>query len=110
MKVLVTGHQVYIGCVMLPLHLEAGHEVVGLDAGLHEACSFGDRRREVAGVRLDIRDVGLRHLELCETYGRFDLTADQLLGGRYARLAEIKRLQGEARLDDQLSRVGVGDG
>jgi nucleoside-diphosphate-sugar epimerase len=63
MKVLVTGHQGYIGSVMVPMLLEAGHEVVGLDAGLYEACSFGDRRREVAGLRLDIRDVGPRHLE-----------------------------------------------
>jgi nucleoside-diphosphate-sugar epimerase len=62
MKVLVTGHQGYIGSVMVPLLLEAGHEVVGLDTGLYEACSFGDRRREVAGVRLDIRDVEPRHL------------------------------------------------
>jgi nucleoside-diphosphate-sugar epimerase len=63
MKVLVTGHQGYIGSVMVPLLLETGHEVVGLDTGLYEACSFGDRRHEMAGVRLDIRDVEPRHLD-----------------------------------------------
>jgi nucleoside-diphosphate-sugar epimerase len=48
---------------MVPLLLEAGHEVVGLDTGLYEACGFGDGRREVASVRLDLRDVEPRHLE-----------------------------------------------
>jgi nucleoside-diphosphate-sugar epimerase len=63
MKVLVTGHHGYIGCVMVPLLLETGHEVVGLDTGLYEACGFGEGRREVASVRLDLRDVEPRHLE-----------------------------------------------
>jgi nucleoside-diphosphate-sugar epimerase len=63
MKVLVTGHHGYIGSVMVPLLLETGHELVGLDTGLYEACGFGEGRREVAGVRLDLRDVEPRHLE-----------------------------------------------
>jgi nucleoside-diphosphate-sugar epimerase len=63
MKVLVTGHHGYIGSVMVPLLLETGHEVVGLDTGLYEACGFGEGRREVASVRLDLRDVEPRHLE-----------------------------------------------
>lgn len=41
MRVLVTGHDGYIGAVMTPLLLEAGHEVVGLDSGLFEECVFG---------------------------------------------------------------------
>jgi nucleoside-diphosphate-sugar epimerase len=63
MKVLVTGHHGYIGSVMVPLLLETGHEVVGLDTDLYEACGFGEGRREVASVRLDLRDVEPRHLE-----------------------------------------------
>ena len=31
MKVLVTGHHGYIGSVLAPMLLDAGHEVVGLD-------------------------------------------------------------------------------
>ena len=80
MKVLVTGHQGYIGSVMVPMLLEAGHEVVGLDAGLYEACSFADRRREVAGVRLDIRDVGLRHLEDVEAVVHLAALSNDPLG------------------------------
>ena len=34
MKVLVTGSEGYIGCVLVPMLHAAGHEVVGLDSGL----------------------------------------------------------------------------
>jgi nucleoside-diphosphate-sugar epimerase len=34
MKVLVTGHDGYIGAVMTPLLAVVGHAVVGLDTGL----------------------------------------------------------------------------
>ena len=30
MRVVVTGHQGYIGTVMVPMLLKAGHEVIGL--------------------------------------------------------------------------------
>jgi nucleoside-diphosphate-sugar epimerase len=112
MKVLVTGHQGYIGSVMVPLLLEAGHEVVGLDTGLYEACSFGDRRHEVAGIRLDIRDVEPHHLEGFEAVVHLAVLSNDPLGDHDPQLAlaEIKRLQGEARLDDQLRRTGGGDG
>ncbi len=62
MKVLVTGHDGYIGCVLTPLLQEAGHEVVGLDSGLYAECRFGDVP-QVEALGLDVRDVGPQHLE-----------------------------------------------
>src|SRR5918996_366358 len=41
MRVLVTGHNGYIGCVLVPLLQRAGHDVVGLDSYLYESCTFG---------------------------------------------------------------------
>ena len=35
MRVLVTGHLGYIGTVLTPMLLAAGHDVVGLDADLY---------------------------------------------------------------------------
>jgi nucleoside-diphosphate-sugar epimerase len=86
MKVLVTGHQGYIGSVMVPLLLEAGHDVAGLDTGLYEACSFGDRRHEVAGIRLDIRDVEPRHLEGVEVVVHLAALSNDPLGDLDAQL------------------------
>ena len=42
MRVLVTGHLGYIGTVLTPMLLDAGHEVVGLDSDLYERCTFGE--------------------------------------------------------------------
>ena len=42
MRVLVTGHNGYIGSVMTPLLEQAGHEVVGLDFDLFAACTFSE--------------------------------------------------------------------
>jgi nucleoside-diphosphate-sugar epimerase len=57
MRVLITGHQGYIGTVMAPLLADAGHEVVGLDSDLFEQCTFGEAPREFPSIRKDLRDV-----------------------------------------------------
>lgn len=67
MRVLVTGHDGYIGPMLVGLLLDAGHEVVGLDAFLFEGCAFdagaqGDGR-EVPAIRGDVRDVAPADLE-----------------------------------------------
>jgi len=36
MKVLVTGHNGYIGTALAPMFLAAGHEIVGLDTAFAE--------------------------------------------------------------------------
>ncbi|HUJ09602.1 MAG TPA: SDR family oxidoreductase [Verrucomicrobiae bacterium] len=57
MRVLVTGHKGYIGTVMVPMLLDAGHEVVGMDSDLFEACTFGKNGiRKIRDMRKDIRD------------------------------------------------------
>lgn len=57
MRVLLTGHHGYIGSVLLPLLLDAGHEVVGLDSFLYEGCDFGgDPEPDVPVIRKDVRD------------------------------------------------------
>lgn len=57
MKVLVTGHEGYIGCVLVPLFQEAGHDVVGLDNGLFRGCDFDEPVLDCPTVDIDIRDV-----------------------------------------------------
>jgi nucleoside-diphosphate-sugar epimerase len=57
-RVLVAGDRGYIGAVLVPFLLEAGHDVDGLDIGLYEGCDFG-APPEGIGMRppRDIRDV-----------------------------------------------------
>ena len=63
MRVLVTGHKGYIGTVMVPMLLQAGHTVVGLDSDLFEQCSFCPGILDVQELRVDLRDVQARSLE-----------------------------------------------
>ena len=62
MRILVTGHDGYIGAVLVPLLLSAGHQVTGLDSFLFRGCDFGPEPLPVDVVELDIRDVERQHL------------------------------------------------
>src|SRR5262245_2669736 len=57
MRVVVTGHNGYIGSVLVPFLQKAGHEVVGLDTYLYEECTFGREIPDVPSIRMDLRDV-----------------------------------------------------
>lgn len=63
MRVLVTGHDGYIGTVLTPLFRAAGHEVVGLDSGLFSNCVFGQEGPATPALHKDIRDVEARDLD-----------------------------------------------
>ena len=57
MRVLVTGHKGYIGSVMVPMLLAAGHEVVGLDSDIFKECAFNNIITVIPELHEDIRDV-----------------------------------------------------
>jgi nucleoside-diphosphate-sugar epimerase len=63
MKVLMTGHNGFLGSVMQRLVRAAGHEVVGLDSYLFGACTFGPPDDDIPAVRVDLRDVQREHVE-----------------------------------------------
>ena len=65
MRVLVTGHKGYIGTVMVPMLLAAGHDVVGLDSDLYRQCTFGgvDGIADIPELKKDIRAVQRSDLE-----------------------------------------------
>jgi nucleoside-diphosphate-sugar epimerase len=57
MRVLVTGHQGYLGTVMVPILQAAGHDVTGLDSGLFADCVLGPVPVDPPSMRVDLRDV-----------------------------------------------------
>ena len=63
MRVMVTGHTGYIGTVLVPMLLERGYDVVGLDSDLFEDCTFGEDPVAIPSLRKDVRDVELADLE-----------------------------------------------
>lgn len=56
MRLLVTGHDGYIGAVMVPVLSAAGHEVIGLDTRLFSSCTFGEGQADIPALCLDLRD------------------------------------------------------
>ena len=68
MRVLVTGHQGYLGTVMVPILRDAGHDVAGLDSGFFAECILGPAPDDPPGIA-DDRPVDLR-----------DVTVEQLVG------------------------------
>ena len=63
MRVLITGHNGYIGSVLTPRLDRAGHQVVGLDSDLFAPCTFGPHTHEVESLQADVRDVEREDLE-----------------------------------------------
>ncbi|MEM6808762.1 MAG: SDR family oxidoreductase [Pseudomonadota bacterium] len=63
MRVLVTGHRGYIGTVMVPMLLDEGFDVVGLDTDLYRYCTYGDAPRDVETILKDVRDINAADLD-----------------------------------------------
>jgi nucleoside-diphosphate-sugar epimerase len=62
LRILVTGHNGYIGSVLVPMLQQADHEVVGLDTDIFAPCLFGQNGHEVESLRADVRDVEVEDL------------------------------------------------
>ncbi len=62
-RVLITGHNGYIGSVMAPQLLSAGFDVVGLDTGYFSECSLIPDPGQVPAIKKDLRDLATADLE-----------------------------------------------
>lgn len=63
MNVLVTGHKGYIGTILVPMLLEYGHNVHGLDSDLFRKCTFGTLDTYIPETIKDIRNITIEDVE-----------------------------------------------
>jgi len=63
MRVLLTGHKGYIGTCLVPMLLDRGHEVTGLDTDYYRHCTFADDPVPCEQIETDVRDVTEEMLE-----------------------------------------------
>ena len=111
MKVLLSGHLGYIGTVMAPMLLKAGHQVVGIDSDLYRRCTFaaGGQIVDVPTIRKDMRDLtpgdvegfdGAIHLAALSNDPLSDLNADLTYAINHrasVRFAELAKAAGVKR-------------
>ncbi|MGD0415624.1 MAG: SDR family oxidoreductase [Terriglobales bacterium] len=63
MKILLTGHQGYIGAVASSMLRSFGHDVVGLDTDLYAGSTFGEPFSAIPGIRKDLRNLTVADLQ-----------------------------------------------
>lgn len=108
MKILVTGHQGYIGCVLVKLLQDAGHEVVGLDIGLFVGCNFSDPGEEFPAVKVDLRDVEPVHLEGFDAVMHLAALSNDPLGDVNPQVTYDINHLASVRLATAAKQAGVG--
>ena len=107
MKVLVTGHEGYIGSVLAPFLADEGHDVVGLDTGLYRGCDFGSGPRSLPSVSIDVRDVEPDDLDGFEAVVHYAALSNDPIGDLDPRLTEDVNRNGTLRLAAAAREAGV---
>ena len=110
MKVLLTGNRGYIGSVMTPMLLQAGHEVVGLDADLYRRCTFaeGGTIAEVPTLVKDVRDVEAKDVEGFDAVIHLAALSNDPLSDLNADLTYSINHRASVRIAELAKQVGVG--
>jgi nucleoside-diphosphate-sugar epimerase len=109
MRVLVTGHNGYVGSIMVPMLVNAGHEVVGLDTYLYEGATFGSTQVPpgILEIRKDIRDLTHEDLEGFEGVIHLAALSNDPLGDLNPELTYEINHRASVRLAELAKAVGV---
>jgi nucleoside-diphosphate-sugar epimerase len=106
-KVLVTGHEGYIGSVLCPLLIERGHQVRGLDVGFFSDYEFLPAEATIAPRRRDVRDLGARDLEGFDAVIHLAALSNDPMGQLDAGLTAAINHRGSVRLAELAREAGV---
>lgn len=110
MRVLVTGHDGYIGHVLVPLFAAAGHDVVGLDTELFADCVFGRSGAPeglTAQIRADIRDVTTEMFAGCDAVVHLAGLSNDPLGNLNPQTTYDINHHGTRRVAEAAKAAGV---
>jgi nucleoside-diphosphate-sugar epimerase len=107
MRVIVAGDRGYLGAVVVPFLRQAGHDVVGLDAGWYDGCDFG---RVPAGYQQrtgDIRDTRVEDLEGFEAVINLAAVSNDPIGHLNPRATYSVNAHGAVHLGRVAKAAGV---
>lgn len=109
MRVLVTGHNGYVGTVMIPMLVQAGHDVVGMDTNLYQEATFGEElpSQEILEIEKDIRDIEAADLDGFDAIIHLAGLSNDPLGDLNPELTYEINHQASLRLAERAKEVGV---
>ena len=109
MRVLVTGHLGYVGTVLVPMLVKAGHDVVGLDTDLYSRCTFpaGGPICEVPSISKDTRDVVAEDLVMFDAILHLAALSNDPLGDLEPGLTDDINHRASVRIANLAKKVGV---
>jgi nucleoside-diphosphate-sugar epimerase len=107
MRVLVTGHNGYVGSVMSQVLQQAGHDVLGLDTYLFEGCTLGREVPDVPSLRMDLRDVEPRHLHGIDAVVHLAALCNDPLGAMHKATTYEINLDASVHLAEAARAAGV---
>ena len=108
MKILITGSRGYIGTVMAPMMVAAGHDVVGIDADFYRRSTFGNWSEAVRTIPKDVRALQARDLEGFDAICHLAALSNDPLGDLDPRLTYDINHAASVRLAALAKEVGVG--
>lgn len=107
MRVLLTGHQGYLGTVMAPVLAAAGHEVVGLDSGLFADCVLGPVPEDPPTLSVDLRDVTVEQLAGFDAVAHLAALSNDPLGSLAPQITYDINHEASSRLAALAKEAGV---
>jgi nucleoside-diphosphate-sugar epimerase len=107
MKVLLTGHDGYIGAIMGPMLVAAGHEVVGLDTSLYAEFSLGEPPKPLPRLERDLRDVTAEDLEGFDAICHLAAISNDPVGDLNPQVTYDINHIASVRLAENAKRAGV---
>ena len=108
MRVLVTGSDGYIGHVLVPCLMAAGHELIGLDCGLYAGCDLpGQTPPRVRTIAKDVRAVERSDLDGIEAIVHLAGLSNDPLGDLDPDLTYAVNHRASLRLAELARDVGV---
>lgn len=107
MRVLVTGHNGYIGSVMTGVLQDHGFDVVGLDTYLYSRCTFGPEVPDIPAIRKDVRDVEIADLQDFDAICHLAGISNDPVGDLIADVTYEINHRASVRLASLAKRAGV---
>jgi nucleoside-diphosphate-sugar epimerase len=105
-RILVTGHNGYLGSVMAPHLLAAGHDVRGLDVDYFAGCTLVPPP-DVPGVRRDLRELRREDVEGFDAIVHLGALSNDPIGNLNDSWTEEINLQASIRLAELAREAGV---